>query len=89
VLRITRSVEDAYSVTLKLEGKITDDWVRLLEHECRALISQKQKVRLDCANVSYVDLNGVEMLRKLPIEDVSIVNAPQFIIHPLRMRGFP
>jgi len=89
MLRITRALRHVHSVTLKLEGNITDDWVNLLERECRAWISQKHSVCLDFSDVSYVDPSGVEMMGKLPIGKVSIINSPDFITDLLHLRGRP
>jgi anti-anti-sigma regulatory factor len=87
VLRITTMTTNGSSFTLRLEGKIKADWVELLERECWSLISQKKSVRLDLSNVSYVDLSGVEMIRKLPIGKVTIVNASDFITDLLHQGG--
>ena len=87
MLRITRIVKNAHSVTLKLEGKITVAWVTLLERECRSLIGKKKRVRLDFSDVSYMDFSGVEMMRTLPIGEVTIVNAPDFITDLLHREG--
>ena len=76
VLRITRMTANGSSFTLKLQGKITVAWVTLLERECRSLIGKKKRVRLDFSDVSYMDFSGVEMMRTLPIGEVTIVNAP-------------
>jgi len=87
LLRITPTTTSGQSITLRLEGKITADWVDVLEEECRSLISKKQHVRLDFFDVSYMGLDGVEMLRNLPIGTVTIVNAPDFITDLLHRRG--
>ena len=79
MLRITKISENESPVTLKLEGKLFDQWVALLEGECRALLRQKKTVLLDCAGVTYVDGEGVEMIRSLPPRNVRIINGGAFI----------
>jgi anti-anti-sigma regulatory factor len=66
-------------VTLKLEGKLFDQWVALLEGECRALLRQKKTVLLDFSDVDYIDANGVDMVRGLPRKQTRVINAPAFI----------
>jgi hypothetical protein len=51
------------------------------------LISQQNSVRLDFSNVSYVYLSGVEMIQKLPIGKVTIVNASEVITELLHQGG--
>jgi len=87
LLRITPTTTSGPSITLRLEGKITADWVDVLEKECRALIRKRKRVRLDFLDVSYMGFDGVEMLRNLPIGTVTIVNAPEFITDLLDRRG--
>jgi anti-anti-sigma regulatory factor len=87
VLRITKITENGSPVILKLEGKILADWVNLLERECRSLIDQEKRVRLDFSGVSYMDLSGVEMMRQFPSGKVTIVNAPDFIADLLHRGG--
>jgi anti-anti-sigma regulatory factor len=75
------------SITLRLEGKITADWVNVLEQECRSLMSQQKSVCLDFSDVSYMDLHCVDMMRTLPIAQVTVVNAPDFIAQLLHRGG--
>lgn len=79
MLRITKIAENGTPVTLKLEGKIHADWVSLLEQECRTLIRQRREALLDFSAVTYMDTQGVELVRSLPARTFRIVNAPAFI----------
>ena len=87
MLRITRLAENASSVTLRPEGGIASHWVSLLEQECKALVEGGQKVSLDFSEVRYVDGRGVEMLKRLPAEDVRIINCPALIEDLLATEG--
>ena len=87
MLGITTMKTNGSSFTLKLGGKIQADLVKLLERECWSLISQQKSVRLFFSDVSYVDLSGVEMIRKLPIGKVTIVNASNVITELLHQGG--
>lgn len=71
MLRITKVTDGPRKVTLKLEGRIVAEWVSLLAKECLDLRAQKMNVLLDCSDVSYVDDNGAEMLRRVMSESVA------------------
>lgn len=87
MLRITRMDGKAGPVTLKLEGKVSDQWARLLETECRSLLRDGQDVRLDFSDVSFMDAEGVGVVRDFPRQQVCIVNAPRFIEELLKWGG--
>lgn len=87
MLRITKVENNGAPVTLKLEGKVSDQWVALLEGECRMLLRHRKDVRLDFADVSYMDAQGVEVMKSLPRHQVRIINAPTFIQELLREGG--
>ncbi len=89
MLRITKITENGSPAILKLEGKLFDQWVALLEGECRALLRHKQTVLLDFSCVDYIDANGVEMVQSLPGKHVRVVNAPAFIEDLLGRGGKP
>ena len=67
------------TVTLRLEGKLSDQWVGLLEGECRELLRHKKTVHLDFSGVDYMDERGAEMVQSLPREHVRVLNTPPFI----------
>lgn len=79
MLRITKVVESLTQVTLKLEGRIVSDWVSLLERECQTLLHEKQRVRLDFSEVTFIDGRGVEMLKRIAAENLQILNCSAFI----------
>ena len=89
MLRITKIEQNGSPVTLKLEGKLSDQWVALLEGECRALLRHKKIVHLDFSGVDYMDERGVEMVRSLPHEHVKVLKTPSFIQGLLDPRGKP
>jgi hypothetical protein len=44
-------------------------------------------VYLDCTNVNFIDERGVEVLKSLPGEHVSLMSAPGFITELLQIGG--
>lgn len=79
MLRITKFDEDHTGVILKLEGRIASDWVDEVERECRRALAQRQRVRLDLRDVTFVDRRGARALRALRGERLHIVNCPALI----------
>jgi ABC-type transporter Mla MlaB component len=72
---------------LKLEGKVTEQWAALLDGECRAFLRHRKRLRLECASVSFLDARGVEVLKSLPLEQVTLIGAPEFVTELLQTGG--
>lgn len=87
MLRITRIENDGEPVTLKLEGKVSDQWAALLDSECRSLLHGGHSIRLDCEDVSFMDAVGIGVVTEFPRQRVRIVNAPRFIEELLKEGG--
>jgi anti-anti-sigma regulatory factor len=87
MLKITKLEETQSTVVLKLEGKVTDQWAALLEGECRAFLRHRKRLLLDCAAVSFLDARGVEVLRNLPLHEVTLIGAPDFVTELLQTGG--
>lgn len=84
MLRITKIEDNGAPVTLKLEGKVSDQWAALLNEECRALLDRRNDLRLDFAGVTFMDADGVEVVKGLSRRRITIVNAPSIIRELLR-----
>lgn len=89
MLKITKIHESQSDVLLKLEGKITAEWVALLDSECRSLLRQKKTVHLDCSHVDFIDASGVEVLKHLPQRHVTLICAPGFVTELLQIGDQP
>lgn len=74
MFRITKVAESPSLVTMKLEGRIASDWVSLLEKECLRFMEKNRKVVLDFSEVTFVDWRGVEMLQKISVKNVQVIN---------------
>jgi anti-anti-sigma regulatory factor len=87
MLKITKIQESGSDVLIKLEGKITEQWAALLDGECRAYLRRKKAVYVDCMNVHYIDGTGIEVLRSLSDNHVSLMSVPGFITELLQIGG--
>jgi anti-anti-sigma regulatory factor len=87
MLKITKIKETGTTVLLKLEGKVTEQWAALLDGECRAFLNNRQTLMLDCAGVNFLDARGVDVLRNLRLNNVTILDAPEIVTELLRTGG--
>lgn len=87
MLKITKVQESQRKVLLKLEGKITAQWAALLDGECRSFLQRRKTIRLDCADVDFIDARGVEVLKSLPRTHVTLISAPGFVTELLQIGG--
>jgi hypothetical protein len=44
-------------------------------------------VLLDCAAVDFLDEQGIDVLRHLPLQDVTLISAPGFVTELLQTGG--
>jgi ABC-type transporter Mla MlaB component len=89
MLKITTTQESASGVRLILEGKIAEQWAALLDGVCRGYLREQRTVQLDCANVDFIDANGVAVLKSLPPNRVMLSRVPNFMAQQLRNEGQP
>lgn len=74
MLRITKVTEGPSAITMKLEGRITADWVSLLEQECLTVLQEKRELVLDFSEVRFVDRRAVGMLGKMSGKKIRVIN---------------
>ena len=87
MLKITKVHENRRTVRLKLEGKVTAQWAALLDEECRSFLRDGTILLLDCAGLDFLDEQGIEVLRNLPMKDVTLIDAPGFVTEMLQTGG--
>ena len=80
MLKITETSKEEKTVTLRLDGKISDDWIRELERVCLHYRDEENKiVVLDFSGVTFIDDNGVRMMKKIKNDQIRIINCSLFI----------
>jgi anti-anti-sigma regulatory factor len=87
MLRITTIQETPQTVDLRLDGKITAQWAALLDRECRSHLRRRRVVRIDCANVDFIDARGIKVLNEFPRGEVVLQGTPRFITQMLDSGG--
>jgi ABC-type transporter Mla MlaB component len=84
MLRITRESPDAGEVVLHLSGQITGRWVGELGRACGEASEAGTLVALDLSEVSFIDLDGVALLRELRARSVAFTNCSLFALEQLK-----
>ena len=85
MLRIFQTTAVDGSVVLRLEGKVRGPWVDQLR-ELSSEILQKPATRLvlDLSEVSFIDTDGLKLLRELSSRHVSLNNCSLFVAQQLK-----
>jgi anti-anti-sigma regulatory factor len=70
---------DEEGLTMKVEGRLTVEYVDELARAARHAIADSSRLILDMADVSFVDQRGAELLRLLRGEGVEFSRCSQFV----------
>jgi hypothetical protein len=84
VLRITRHTKDG-TVWLKLEGKLAGPWVNVCGSACASEVSAGRRPALDLADVTFVDRDGLHLLRQLAEEGLAMPVRSNYVAELLRL----
>ena len=71
--------------TLRLEGHLGGPWVGELRRSCDRVLSNGKRLTLDLADVSFIDRDGVGLLRTLKCAEVEVRNCSPFVA--LQLKG--
>lgn len=85
MLRITIITPLNHAVTLRLEGQIADRWAMELETVVAQVYAEGSPVVLDLAGVSFIDNEGLRVLRSLA--NVRLMNASPFVAELMKGAG--
>ena len=70
--------------TLVLEGHLGGPWVDELRRACETLLASSPRLILDLGLVTFVDREGVELLRALAGGRAMVTNCSPFVAEQLR-----
>jgi ABC-type transporter Mla MlaB component len=79
MLRISIESFPGQNQTLRLEGQLKGAWVKELSRSCEDALRNRKLLTLDLAAVSFVDRDGIALLRTLRNRDVAISNCSPFV----------
>jgi hypothetical protein len=72
------------TVTVRVEGRAIGPWVEELQRSCERALVTGDEVLVDLAGVSFVDREGVEVLRTLGTRGALVVNCSLFVAEQLK-----
>jgi ABC-type transporter Mla MlaB component len=79
MLKIELSRRAAPRITLRLEGRMVGPWVGEVRRACEPFLDSGHALVLDLAGVSFVDRDGVALLRTLRRNDAKFANCSAFV----------
>jgi hypothetical protein len=84
VLRISRVEGPDEAVTLRLEGQVRGPWVEALHRLCEQLLATGSGLSLDLTEVSFIDLDGIALCRRLRDRRVALLHCTPFVAEQLK-----
>jgi len=84
MLKISQAGKANHSVTLKLEGRVVGPWVGELRHVCETLLTEGRSLKLDLAEVTFADTDGVTVLSSFKSRGVRFRNCSPFLEEQLK-----
>jgi ABC-type transporter Mla MlaB component len=84
MLKITRVAWSNQEVTLQLDGRVADQWLELLSECTESVLEEGLRLTLDLENISFIDCEGLALIKTLMGRGVRQVNAPLFVAEQLR-----
>jgi ABC-type transporter Mla MlaB component len=79
MLKITSTVLSPHEIALRLDGRVAGQWVALLRESADSVLADGVKLTIDLQNISYIDCEGIVLLKTLIERGVDPVNAPLFV----------
>jgi ABC-type transporter Mla MlaB component len=84
MLKITRTVLSEKEITLQLDGRVTGQWVELLKDTAESVLRDGISLNVDLTNISFVDCEGIALIRNLIQRGVRHLNPPLFVADQLK-----
>ena len=72
------------TTTLELAGRVVGPWVDELSRSCERVLGIGGTLTVDLGQVSFVDRDGVQFLKRLRTRDVALVNCSPFVAEQLK-----
>ena len=71
-------------ITLRLDGSVAGPWIELLAKSAESVLEEGLRLTLDLENISFIDCEGLALIKTLMGRGVRQVNAPLFVAEQLR-----
>ena len=84
MLKITEVVLSEKEITLQLDGRVSGQWVELLRETAESALSEGIRLTLDLKNISFIDCEGIALIRTLIERGVNHTNPPLFVAEQIK-----
>ena len=84
MLKITRVVLSKAEITLQLDGRVTGQWVELLRDTAESALNEGMRLNVDLTNISFIDCEGIALIRNLIQRGVRHLNPPLFLAEQIK-----
>jgi len=84
MLKISAVRPSAQRVTLRLDGQVTGAWVGLLRDCSERELELSVQVTFDLTHISFVDREGLALIKRLIDRGVRLTNVPPFVAEQLK-----
>ena len=84
MLKITRIASTDQKTTLQLDGQVTGQWVELLRESAESVLEEGARLILDLENISFIDCEGLALIKSLMHRGVRQMNAPLFVADQIK-----
>ena len=84
MLKITRAVLSEKEITLQLDGRVTGQWVQLLRDTAESVLGEGARLNVDLKNISFIDCEGIAVLRNLIQRGARYQNPPLFVAEQIK-----
>ena len=79
MMRVSVIQSSSQAVTLRVEGELRGRWVPELGRACEESSNGGERLILDLAGVSFLDADGINLIRALRERHVAVANPSSFI----------
>ena len=84
MLKITRAVLSDKEISLQLDGRVSGQWVGLLRETAESVLEEGVRLTVDLKNISFIDCEGIALIRNLIQRGVRHTNPPLFVAEQIR-----
>jgi hypothetical protein len=84
MLRISTAESSPRERTLILEGRVIGPWTEELSRLCGEMLAARLQLTLDLGQVSFVDADGIALLRDLRARRVELQNCSALVCEQLK-----
>jgi len=84
MLKITEVGLSEKEITLQLDGRVSGQWVELLRKTAESLLNRGVRLNVDLKNISFIDCEGIALIRNLIDRGVRHINPPLFVAEQIR-----